>query len=117
MARESRRSLILPGMKAIRRRRFSYDPFPMPDYFAPGPILPYSASSGCYWNRCAFCPEKAEGVRYDPVSPEAAAREARELCSGRNPALIHFLDSAVSPALLSKLSETPPGRPGTVSCA
>lgn len=94
-----------------RRRRFSYDPFPMPDYFAPVPILPYSASCGCYWNRCAFCPEKAEGVRYEPVSPEAAARDARELCSGRESALIHFLDSAVSPALLRKLSESPPGVP------
>ena len=61
------------------RRRFSYDPFPMPDYFAPGPIFPYSASCGCYWNRCAFCPEKAEGVRYEPLSPEAAARDARRI--------------------------------------
>ncbi len=110
-----------PGEKALldlagvhegnQRPRFSYDPFPMPDYFAPGPILPYSASSGCYWNRCAFCPEKAEGVRYEPVSPEAAALDVRELCSGHNPALIHFLDSAVSPALLRKLSESPPGVP------
>ena len=75
--------LSLAGVREDnRRRRFSYDPFPMPDYFAPGPIIPYSASCGCYWNRCAFCPEKAEGVRYESVSPEAAAREARELCSG-----------------------------------
>jgi radical SAM superfamily enzyme YgiQ (UPF0313 family) len=95
----------------IRRRRFSYDPFQLRDYFAPGPILPYSASCGCYWNRCAFCPEKAEGNRYEPVSPEAAAREAGELCSASHPALIHFLDSAMSPALLSKLSANPPGAP------
>ena len=94
-----------------RRRRFSYDPFPMRDYFAPGPILPYSASRGCYWNRCAFCPEKAEGNHYEPVSPEAAAREAGELCSGSHPALIHFLDSAISRALLSKLAANPPGAP------
>ncbi len=96
---------------SIHRGRYSYDPFPMRDYFAPGPILPYSASRGCYWNRCAFCPEKAEGARYDPISIEAAVREARELCSVSKPVLMHFLDSAVSPALLSKLSETPPGVP------
>ncbi len=39
---------------AVRTRRFSYDPFPLRDYFAPGAILPYSASSGCYWNRCSL---------------------------------------------------------------
>jgi radical SAM superfamily enzyme YgiQ (UPF0313 family) len=95
----------------IRRGRFSYEPFPMRDYFAPGPIIPYSASRGCYWNRCAFCPEKAEGVRYEPVPPETAAREARELCSVSNPVLMHFLDSALSPALLGKLCDNPPGVP------
>ncbi len=104
--------LDLAGIdKSVRMRRFSYGPFPLRDYFAPGPILPYSASCGCYWNRCAFCPEKAEGVRYEPVSPEAAAREARALCSGSPPALIHFVDSAMSPALLSKLRKNPPGAP------
>ena len=91
--------------------RFSYSPFSLRDYFAPGPILPYSASGGCYWNRCAFCPEKAEGIRYEPVSPEAAAREAGELCSGSRPALLHFVDSAMSPALLRKLTGNPPGVP------
>ncbi|MGA2937084.1 MAG: radical SAM protein [Syntrophobacteraceae bacterium] len=104
--------LDFAGVNAIvSSRRFSYDPFPLGDYFAPGPILPYSASCGCYWNRCAFCPEKAEGNRYEPVSPEAAVREAGELCSASHPALIHFLDSAISPALLSKLSANPPGAP------
>jgi radical SAM superfamily enzyme YgiQ (UPF0313 family) len=97
--------------ETIHRGRFSYDPFPMGDYLAPGPIIPYSASRGCYWNRCAFCPEKAEGVRFDPISAETAAREAKELCSVSKPVLMHFLDSAISPALLSKLSETPPGAP------
>jgi radical SAM superfamily enzyme YgiQ (UPF0313 family) len=91
--------------------RFLYDPFPMRDYFAPGPIIPYSSARGCYWNRCSFCPEKAEGICYDPISAERAVHEARELCSKSKPALMHFLDSAVSPALLGKLSENPPGAP------
>jgi radical SAM superfamily enzyme YgiQ (UPF0313 family) len=104
--------LHLAGKNEIcPRGRFSYDAFPMRDYFAPGPIIPYSASQGCYWNRCAFCPEKAEGVRYDPIPAKAAAREVVELCSASRPALVHFVDSAVSPALLNKLAETPPGAP------
>ena len=32
---------------------------PIEKYLAPGFILPYAASFGCYWNKCSFCPEKA----------------------------------------------------------
>lgn len=91
--------------------RPDYNPFPIHDYFAPGPILPYSSSSGCYWNRCSFCPEKAEGTRYEPVSPAAAAVEAGSLVRQMRPALLHFVDSAISPALLQKLAQNPPGAP------
>ncbi|HYA43724.1 MAG TPA: radical SAM protein [Syntrophobacteraceae bacterium] len=97
--------------ESVKIRRFSYDPFPVRDYLAPGPIVCYSASCGCYWNRCAFCPEKSERVRYEPVLPRRAALEAAELCSGSGPALLHFVDSALSPALLSELTESPPGVP------
>ncbi|MHC1729344.1 MAG: radical SAM protein [Syntrophobacteraceae bacterium] len=89
----------------------AYLPFPLFDYFAPGPILPYSASSGCYWNRCAFCPEKAEGTAYEPIPAQRAARETQELASVVRPALIHFLDSALSPAFMRTLTEKPPGAP------
>ena len=89
----------------------SYSPFPMRDYFSPGPVLPYSASSGCYWNRCAFCPETAERTRYDPVNPSRAVREAGRLASEMRPALLHLLDSALSPALLQKMADAPPGPP------
>jgi radical SAM superfamily enzyme YgiQ (UPF0313 family) len=88
-----------------------YNIFPMNDYFAPGPVLPYSSSSGCYWNRCAFCPEKAEGTPYEPIGPGAAVREANALVRELHPALLHFLDSAVSPALMQRISENPPGIP------
>ncbi|MBA4397947.1 MAG: radical SAM protein [Syntrophus sp. (in: bacteria)] len=47
-----------------------YSAFPLADYLSPGFILPYSASSGCYWRRCAFCPEKAEANAYKPVSDD-----------------------------------------------
>ncbi|SPF39854.1 Radical SAM domain protein [Syntrophobacter sp. SbD1] len=95
----------------VARKRFSYEPFALRDYLAPGPILPYSASLGCYWNRCAFCPEKAERVCYEPLPPKSAALEARRLCSQSRPSLVHFVDSAISPALLSELSKNPPCAP------
>lgn len=88
-----------------------YTDFPVNHYFSPGFILPYSASSGCYWNRCAFCPETAEGTPYEPVGPSEAVRQAAGLVQKMQPSLVHFLDSAVSPALLQKISENPPGAP------
>ena len=36
-------------------------------YLSPLPILPVSASRGCYWRRCLFCPEAAS-----PTHPYAA---------------------------------------------
>ncbi len=86
-----------------------YGDFSELQYLAPGRILPYAASSGCYWNRCSFCPEKAEGNRYSQVKPETVVKELEQITTGSHYDLIHFLDNAMSPALLRKLAESPPG--------
>jgi len=88
-----------------------YEDFPLPDYLAPGPILPYSASSGCYWNRCAFCPERAEGNLYVAVPPATVIADLKILVADTRPTLIHLLDNAVSPALMQSLIEEPPQAP------
>ena len=88
-----------------------YGDFPWEDYFAPGLILPYSASSGCYWRKCSFCPEKTEQNPYRPVPPDRVLGEVETLAEKWNPVLIHFLDNAMSPALLKALAEHPPGVP------
>jgi hypothetical protein len=81
-----------------------YYPFLAHDYFAPGLILPYSASAGCYWHRCSFCPERAEGNPYRPVPPGQAVDEVRQMAEELKPVLVHFLDNAMSPALLEKIA-------------
>jgi hypothetical protein len=86
-----------------------YNPFPVTDYIAPGLILPYRSSTGCYWGRCSFCPEKAEGIPYAPIPPQRAATELRELVSRMQPALIHLVDNAISPALMQAIVKQPPG--------
>ncbi|OGP73691.1 MAG: radical SAM protein [Deltaproteobacteria bacterium RBG_16_49_23] len=91
--------------------RPSYDSFPLKDYFAPGPILPYSASSGCYWNRCSFCPERAEGNPYLVIPVEEVISDLHGLVERHQPVLIHFLDNAISPSLLKAICEHPPGVP------
>jgi radical SAM superfamily enzyme YgiQ (UPF0313 family) len=94
---------------APQHDRPDYSQFPLGDYLAPGTILPYSASTGCYWNRCTFCPERAEGNPYVAVPTESVIEDLTVLVEGTRPSLIHFLDNAVSPALMEALVKHPPG--------
>ncbi|HIJ88688.1 MAG TPA: radical SAM protein [Desulfuromonadales bacterium] len=88
-----------------------YTALPLTEYLSPGLILPYSAASGCYWNRCAFCPERAEGNAYHPVPVATVLSDLQCLTDQTAPRLIHLLDNAISPALLHALVEHPPGAP------
>ncbi len=74
-------------------------------YLAPGKILPFRASIGCYWSKCKFCPERAE------IRPYAARRAAMVLedvdtmARAFEPDVVHFIDNSVTPAFLHALSE------------
>ncbi len=105
--------LELAGVGRIgdRFHRPDYSDFPRADYLAPGPILPYSASQGCSWRKCTFCPEKAEGSCYRPVPASQVEADLEALIRKGCPSLIHFLDSTMSPRLLEHLAEHPPGAP------
>jgi hypothetical protein len=89
----------------------AYGAFPRQDYLSPGFILPYSGSSGCYWNKCSFCPETAEDNPYLPVPPAVAMADITSLAASTGPVLLHLLDNAVSPALMNALAKDPPGVP------
>ncbi|MEA3468145.1 MAG: radical SAM protein [Thermodesulfobacteriota bacterium] len=82
---------------------------PLDKYLAPGLILPYSASTGCYWNRCSFCPEKAEGNPYIKLSSNQVMKDLRTLTDEYQPRLIHLLDNAVAPSLMKHLIRQPLG--------
>ena len=84
---------------------------PLDLYLSPGLVVPYSAASGCYWSRCSFCPEVAEGNSYHPVPTRLAIAELEELVAAHSPVLIHLLDNAINPTLLNGMMETPPGAP------
>lgn len=81
------------------------------DYLAPGFILPYAASSGCYWNKCLFCPETAEDNPYSQLRSQQVIADLQLLCARHKPLLIHFLDNAVRPGLMKALVDSPPGVP------
>ncbi|MCJ7547724.1 MAG: radical SAM protein [Deltaproteobacteria bacterium] len=86
-----------------------YDSLPISDYLAPGLILPFRSAIGCYWGKCSFCPEKAEGTSYEQIPPEKAAIDLRDLVARTKPALIHLVDNAISPALMQAICDKPPG--------
>ncbi len=88
-----------------------FDGLPLDRYLAPGPILPYSASTGCYWRRCSFCPETAEGHTYIPKPPGEAIADLQRLAAFHRPALFHMADNAVSPALMAALAASPLNAP------
>jgi hypothetical protein len=66
-------------------------------------------SSGCWWRRCSFCPERAEGTPYRSLSARRATSDLRTLTAKLKPSLIHLLDNALNPALLEGLAADPPG--------
>jgi hypothetical protein len=86
-----------------------YNGFPVDQYLSPGLILPYSSAHGCYWHKCSFCPEKAEGNTYLPLKVSQVTQELQILARQMNPSLIHILDSSISPSLLDALAQRPPG--------
>ncbi len=105
--------LNLLGVKEVRHVDSTpdYEGLPLADYLSPGLILPYSASRGCYWNRCSFCPEPAEGNPYTPVPSRQVMSDLKVLLDRNRPVLLHLLDNAVSPALLHAFADIPFGIP------
>ncbi len=80
-------------------------------YLAPGFILPYATSSGCFWKKCNFCPETSEDNPYRQVPPTTTTTDLLSLTKATTPILIHLLDNAISPSTLRAISEQPPGAP------
>lgn len=88
-----------------------YTGFELGSYLAPGFILPYSASAGCSWRRCSFCPEQAEANPYLAEKPQRTVAAIRQLAEATPPVLLHLLDNAVSPPLMRALIDAGPGIP------
>lgn len=104
-------SLLQADAKEEEIPRPDYHAMPADLYLSPGFVLPFSASQGCYWSKCEFCPEKFEANPYVPIPAERVVSDLKALVEKTSPVLIHLLDNAVSPALLDLLSAGGPGVP------
>lgn len=75
-------------------------------YLSPYPVLPVSASRGCYWARCLFCPEAASPTHpYRAFSGHALPRLLRDLADRWRVRHFHLTDNAIPPAALEGLAE------------
>ena len=110
---ENRLTEMCTGRKGIEPAITGYDfSCNEPDrYLSPVHVLPYSTSRGCYWKKCAFCPETAEDASYSTGTPQALVEDLRQVAAHHSTGLIHFLDNALSPRLLGHLIDHPPGVP------
>jgi radical SAM superfamily enzyme YgiQ (UPF0313 family) len=73
-------------------------------YFSPLKVLPFMAERGCYYQKCRFCPERAESNKFEAMKAEEVFNRLNLLINNVKPDLIHFIDNAISPKLLSKMS-------------
>jgi radical SAM superfamily enzyme YgiQ (UPF0313 family) len=70
------------------------------DYISPVPVVPFALSTGCFWNRCLFCPDRTQPFRRIDNSALASLLEtAPPPIRGRRP-MVHFLDSALAPRFM-----------------
>jgi len=88
-----------------------YDNFPSHRYLSPLPIAPLALSRGCYYGRCRFCPERAEGIPYEALNCDTMEKRLEKLATTYHPGLFHFLDYALSPRILRALMHLSPSIP------
>jgi len=81
-----------------------YTDFPAQSYYTPEVIYNIQASRNCYWQKCAFCTHHF-GSKYAVKPVEQIVNEIKELQNRYNAKYFHFVDEAISPAYLRKLSE------------
>ncbi len=65
------------------------------NYISGRPVIPYALSTGCYWNKCLFCPDSSTKLEvYGHDFFEKFISTVPSSIMSRNP-VIHFLDSAI----------------------
>jgi hypothetical protein len=80
---------------------------PLNDYFSPAAVLPYDATRGCYWGKCAFChyglAEKGTAPYRERPVPQVA-RHLKALAEQHGCHIFHFSQDVIAPKSLQRLS-------------
>lgn len=101
--------LALLGVPGTSQKHYvpDYDFVKNHSYLAPGTILPFRASIGCYWSKCRFCPEQAETRPYTTQRAAKVLADVKSMDEQFAPDYVHFIDNAMTPAFLRALSQEP----------
>ena len=81
-----------------------YRDLPAKNYFFPEPIYNIQASRNCYWQKCSFCTHHF-GSQYAIKPVERVIAEIKLLQASQSACFFHFIDEAISPAYLARLSQ------------
>ena len=75
-------------------------------YFSPQPIFPLSASRGCYWQKCLFCPEATAPVHpYGSFQPQEFPDLLLQLSKHYGATNFHLTDNAIPVNILKNLAD------------
>lgn len=78
---------------------------PLPEYLSPEPVLPVASSRGCYWRKCAFCPEAVAPTHpFRASDPASFPGLLRELSLRHGVARFHLTDDAIPPTVLKGIA-------------
>jgi anaerobic magnesium-protoporphyrin IX monomethyl ester cyclase len=102
---ESKKPVVYEDVPNLPRTR--YDVWDWNQYWSPEPVVLYSPTRGCYWNKCTFCDY---GLNTDtPTSPsrerpvDKVVSELTEISKFSR--TIYFAVDAMSPLYLKRLSK------------
>ncbi|ABA89759.1 radical SAM domain iron-sulfur cluster-binding oxidoreductase [Syntrophotalea carbinolica DSM 2380] len=74
-------------------------------YLSPHPVLPVTASRGCYWARCLFCPEASSPTHpYKAFPGHELPQLLRSLAQRWKVRHFHLTDNAIPPSALQALA-------------
>ena len=95
---------VVPGGDAVRfEPDFGFAR--LGEYLSPVPVLPVTSSRGCYWRRCAFCPEAAAPTHgYASVEPDRFPGLLLSLSERHGATRFHLTDNAVPVPVLRALA-------------
>lgn len=78
--------------------------FPLNFYYTPEVIFNLQTSRNCYWKKCTFCTHH-NGSKYGLKTIDKVLNDIKELQKKYGAKYFHFVDEAMSPAYLKKLSQ------------
>ncbi len=76
-------------------------------YLSPEPVLPYDASRGCTWGRCAFCHyglAERGTARYRERPPEQSAEHLASLAERYGAGVFYLSEDTASAAMLGRMA-------------